>query len=250
MSDYVDLKELKEKDLFEPLKNWLEAQGFTVYAEYNGIDVIAVKDDEVIAIEMKKTMNLKVIDQILNVSDSVNKAYVCVFNQPRKRSFQDNNMTIGEQILRKLNIGVIKITATNSYYHGADEGITFTIDNVWYKPQRKEIPKDYYRNIPDYYQKNIGGVKSGDGSLTPYRVSILTIEDYFIDRKNKPATIKEIANDIGDQLHWTNPKASIRQSLTSWEDKHFYYGYTQGYDKMIVHLQEYYYKQQLERRKE
>ena len=249
MSDYIDLKELKEKDLFEPLKNWLEAQGFTVYAEYNGIDVIAVKEDEVVAIEMKKTMNLKVIDQILNVRDRVNKAYVCVFNQPKKRAFQDNNMSIGEQILRKLNVGLIKITALNSYYH-ADEGITFNIENVWYKPVKQEIPSEYFKNIPDYYKKNIGGVKSGDGSLTPYKVSILTLEDYFIERKNKPSTIKEIATDIGDKLHWTNPKASIRQSLTSWEEKHFYYGYTKGYDKMIIQLQDYYYKQLLERRNE
>jgi len=52
---------MKETDLYPLLKKDCENQGFLVQAEVNSVDIVAIKDDLVIIVEMKTQLNLKLI---------------------------------------------------------------------------------------------------------------------------------------------------------------------------------------------
>ena len=50
-----------ETELFNPIKIYLEKQGFKVKGEIDSIDVLAIKEDYIISIELKNHITLKLI---------------------------------------------------------------------------------------------------------------------------------------------------------------------------------------------
>lgn len=61
---------LREKELFPPLKKYFNDRGYKVFVEvpcqYRCIDFVAVNDDEQIAVEMKISLNKQVVNQAYN----------------------------------------------------------------------------------------------------------------------------------------------------------------------------------------
>ena len=55
MSDKT--KKRYEIDLYQPIKEYFTQQGYDVYGEVNECDIAAVKEQELILIEMKLTLN-------------------------------------------------------------------------------------------------------------------------------------------------------------------------------------------------
>ena len=69
---------LKETDMYGPLKEFLEKEGYIVHSEVEDIDVMAQRDDEICIVEMKTAFNLKLVYQLmerLKITDQV-YAYV------------------------------------------------------------------------------------------------------------------------------------------------------------------------------
>ncbi|MCP4244022.1 MAG: hypothetical protein GY772_26015 [bacterium] len=65
---------LKETDLYPPLHDYLVAQGYTVRSEVNDCDVTATKDEDLIVIEIKRSLNLTLLAQAARrqrITDSV-----------------------------------------------------------------------------------------------------------------------------------------------------------------------------------
>ena len=56
----------KETDMYEPIKKKLEGLGYTVRAEVKDCDIVAVKDDEMSVVEMKRSFNITVVYQAMN----------------------------------------------------------------------------------------------------------------------------------------------------------------------------------------
>ena len=71
---------MREKDLFPALKKRFKEQGYTVYAEVpsfgRGVDFVAVKDNEHIAVEMKLHFNNEVVMQANYNTGSFHKSYI------------------------------------------------------------------------------------------------------------------------------------------------------------------------------
>ena len=74
------IMEFKEKHLFPPLKAYFNGLGYKVYAEvpnfYRGVDFVAVKGDDHIAVEMKISFNNEVVCQANKNQISFGKCYV------------------------------------------------------------------------------------------------------------------------------------------------------------------------------
>ncbi len=94
---------MKETELFDPLKNWLEANGYTVRGEVRGCDLVAVKDDEVIAIELKLRLNLELLIQAAKRQRMSEAVYVAVPAEQRK----NRNFRGIRHLLRRLELGLI-----------------------------------------------------------------------------------------------------------------------------------------------
>jgi hypothetical protein len=54
---------MKETDMYGPLKQFLESEGYAVRAEVEGIDVLAKRDEETVIVEMKTVFSLKLVYQ-------------------------------------------------------------------------------------------------------------------------------------------------------------------------------------------
>ena len=58
---------MPESDLYDPIKKFLEVQGFVVKGEIGACDVVAVRgDDEVVVVELKDQLNLALVLQAVD----------------------------------------------------------------------------------------------------------------------------------------------------------------------------------------
>lgn len=95
-----------EVQMYEPVKRFLESRGYTVHAEVKGIDVTAVKDGEMILLELKTAFNLKLLYQALDrqkISDSV---YLVI---PRPQKANNPSFHKALYIAKKLGLGFITV---------------------------------------------------------------------------------------------------------------------------------------------
>ncbi len=95
----------KETELFDPVKVWLEKRGYTVRGEVRGCDLIAKKDDEVIAIELKLRLNLELLIQAAKRQRLSEAVYVAVPAKQRK----NRNWRGIRHLLRRLELGLILV---------------------------------------------------------------------------------------------------------------------------------------------
>lgn len=98
---------LKEADLYEPLSNYLKAQGYVVHSEVKSCDIAALKDDELVIIEMKTAFNLKLLTQAVKRQRAADSVYVAI---PRTKGGKKGafwrDMCL---LLRRLEIGLILV---------------------------------------------------------------------------------------------------------------------------------------------
>lgn len=99
---------LYEVDLYDPVKNYFTEQGYEVYGEVNDCDIVAVKDDELIIIELKLRLNLDLVMQATKRQRLSNQVYVAI---PRPTySFRSQKWRDICYLMRRLEVGLIVIS--------------------------------------------------------------------------------------------------------------------------------------------
>ena len=71
---------MQEKDMYLPIKYYLENLGYSVKAEVKNVDIIATKDDSVIVIEMKTAITLKLLYQGCDRQRMFENVYLAIPN--------------------------------------------------------------------------------------------------------------------------------------------------------------------------
>jgi hypothetical protein len=97
-----------ETALYPPVVAFLEAQGFTVRGEVGHADVVGVRGNEVVIVELKRTLNLAVLAQAvrgLAVSPSV---YVAV-PRPANKAHWMRRMKSELAVVRRLEVGLLLV---------------------------------------------------------------------------------------------------------------------------------------------
>lgn len=78
---------LRECKLYDPVKLLFESMGYSVYAEipilFSCVDIGALKDNIIVAIEMKMSLTKKVIDQAYTHNIFADYTYIVVPTNPR-----------------------------------------------------------------------------------------------------------------------------------------------------------------------
>lgn len=97
---------MPETDLYMPVKTLFENMGYSVKAEVLDADVLAVKDGETVAVELKLSLNLDVIVQAALRQKVADKVYIAV--PPAKRAALKKRQNISH-VLRRLEIGLITV---------------------------------------------------------------------------------------------------------------------------------------------
>jgi hypothetical protein len=76
-------REMREVKLWPAVKAWLEAQGFTPHCEVFGHDVVAIRDCEVLVVELKMNATKRAFRQAWYGLMFANRAFIAVASKPR-----------------------------------------------------------------------------------------------------------------------------------------------------------------------
>ena len=96
---------MKETDLFAPVQHYLTRLGYKVDAEVKDCDVVALYDDDLLIVELKLNLNLKLLIQATDRQSISTKVYIAV-PHPRKIT---KHWKKGEKLIRRLGLGLLTI---------------------------------------------------------------------------------------------------------------------------------------------
>ncbi len=98
---------IREEQLYLPIKEYLESNGYSVNAEVYNCDITAQKEDELITIELKTSFNLKLIYQAIDRQKFSDSVYVAI-PVNGEREYPKNIKQICN-LLKRLELGLIVV---------------------------------------------------------------------------------------------------------------------------------------------
>ncbi len=178
----------REQDLYEPVKAFLEGQGYDVKAEVGACDVVAVRgDDPTVIVELKSHFNLELVLQAVDRFALSSHVYVAfaddkggIWRRQRKRV---------AKLCRVLGIGVLLVRAGR----GDKQIVTAALDPQTYTPRRN--PRKRARMLKEFSERvgdpNTGGVTQTK-IITAYRQDALRLAKALTrDHEMAPAQLRD-----------------------------------------------------------
>jgi len=179
--------ELKETDLYLPVKRLLESRRYEVKAEVHHCDVLAVREGEPpVIVELKLSLNLDVVMQAVERLTLTTLVYIGI---PRSCGVYRRRRTRLLKLLRRLGVGLVIVET------GAAAGSA----KVLLEPgehrrrtsagRRKRLLGEFHRRAGD---PNLGGAMTKTGIVTAYRQRAVAIAALLAERgPTKAAKVAE-----------------------------------------------------------
>ncbi len=96
-----------ETDLYQPIRTFLEGEGYQVQAEVKHCDIAAVKDGQLVVVELKKAFNLKLVYQALERQSLTEQVFVAI---PRpKKGQREKAWRDMLRLLKRLELGLLTV---------------------------------------------------------------------------------------------------------------------------------------------
>lgn len=194
---------MKEVELFPAIAKMYE--NYEIFAEVpmygKRPDVVVKLEDSILVIEMKTSLNKKLLIQVIYWSTRANYIYIAVPKPKQKR----RNPYLSEILAR--GIGVIYVDGTDAqvFKEGKFREINLYQKSIWDK-----------RLIP-VFKDEVGGSEATGGVLTMYKHMIQQIQRLMI-RTKKEYTAQDLVKLVPEiSEHYANPVQSIRHALREWE---------------------------------
>lgn len=177
-----------ETDLYAPIKQFLQAQGYVVKGEIGAVDVVGCRGDEPpVLIELKTSFSLSLFHQAIDrlaVSDLV---YIAARHKPGKVFARSLKRNIA--LCRRLGIGLLTVRLK--------DGFVFPhVDPGPYAPRRSEVKKN---RLLKEFAKRVGDPNTGgstrSGLITAYRQDALRCLGYL--RKHGATKASIVAGSTG-----------------------------------------------------
>jgi len=200
----VDNMSILEEELYIPVKKYFERKGFEIKGEIKNCDIMGVKGDTLLIVELKTSFNLKLLYQALNRQKVTNYVYVAI---PRPKNFKKRETKNMRELLNKLNIGLIVVSfgekRTSVQIVSDPDPEKFTIKTSW---RKKYILKEFNERTGDF---NKGG-KNKTKILTAYREKSIKIACFLeILAKSSGALLKKMGCD-------KNATSIMRNNFYGW----------------------------------
>lgn len=182
---------MKESDLYPPLKQFLEVQGYVVKGEVQDCDVLAVRgEEEPVIVELKLSLNLNVILQAVERLSLSRKVYIGVPRRGKTLNRQRKNII---KLLRMLGLGLIVIDLEQLRVP-----VDVVLDPGDYRPRR--LRRRQERLLGEFIQRvgdpNMGGAEKRKGIMTAYRQRALIIARFL--QQHGPAKASTVARMVED----------------------------------------------------
>jgi hypothetical protein len=199
---------MKESDLYIPLKNFLEVQGYEVKGEVGQCDVMAVRgDEEPIIIEFKLAINLSVVLQAVDRLSLSSKVYIGI---PKHYKIQRHRKRKILKLLKMLGLGLIVIDPTIK-----TGSVDILIDPKPYKPRNSKTRLQ--RLLGEFMSRegdpNLGGASTKQGRMTAYRQRALAVGIYL----HKNGATK--ASEVSKQTQQPKARDILYNNYYGWFEK-------------------------------
>lgn len=200
-----------ETELYQPIKTFLENNGFAVKAEVKDCDLVAFREDEPkpIIVEMKKSFNLSLVLQGIDRLKLSDRVYLAVeYRESRGLTVRKWNEWM--KLCRMLGLGLIGV----KFYRRGNPGVQVLCDPGPYtanpaKSQAAKLQDEFHGRSGDF---NIGG-STQRKIITVYREQALYLA--FMLEKAGISSPKELKNLTGIE------KASqiLRNNYYEWFER-------------------------------
>ncbi len=181
---------MKESELYLPIKNHLEASGYVVTGEVKDCDMVAQKDNDLIAIELKPGANMTLLIQATDRQAFTDSVYVAV---PAPKNPRSSHWRGIRRVLRRLELGLMTVDLDRQILL-----VTIEFDPLPYQrkllgKRRRAVIEELAGRSGDY---NIGGT-TGQKRVTAYRETAIYIAT-CMQQHNQPMKPAELrAYDTG-----------------------------------------------------
>ncbi|HWI66395.1 MAG TPA: DUF2161 family putative PD-(D/E)XK-type phosphodiesterase [Symbiobacteriaceae bacterium] len=164
----------KEADLYGPVKRFLEDLGFTVKGEVNGCDLVAVRGDDLVLVELKVAFNLPLVLQGIERQRMSDTVYLAV-EAPSSRSAAPRWAEC-QRLCRRLDLGLLTV----SFAAHREPRVEVLLEPGPYQPKRAakarvSLLKEFHKRSGDH---NVGGVTRRP-IVTAYRESALLVAEHI-----------------------------------------------------------------------
>jgi hypothetical protein len=174
MNRGLSMTKLLEIDLYEPIRKHFLKQGYRVNGEVHDCDLTALKDDELIIVELKLTLNIDLLLQATRRLRLTDMVYIAI-PKPKRISRKRWNDVI--HLVKRLEIGLIVVT-----FAGNRKTIEFKVHPEPFnrkasKNRRKKaaLIKEIEGRSADY---NVGGSNKSK-IMTAYKENCIQIACYL-----------------------------------------------------------------------
>jgi len=187
-------KEFFEKDLYKPIFDYLTRLGYTVRSEVNHCDIAAIKENELLVVEMKKTLNLDVILQAVQRQKLADMVYIAV-PKPGKGLFSRRWQNLC-YMLKRLQLGLMVVSLKEgcSFVEVVFEPAVFDMakSKNHSKRKRQELVKEFAARYGDF---NTGG-STREKLVTAYREMAIHIACCLMRYGQlKPRELRQLGTD-------------------------------------------------------
>lgn len=147
------MTEFKETDLYAPIRAFLEEEGYQVQAEVKHCDIAAVKDGQLVVVELKKAFNLKLVYQALERQSLTEQVFVAI-PRPKKGQWEKawKDML---RLLKRLELGLLTV-ALDSPLQTVDVVLEPSDSLAWKNRKKREQVQAEMENRQ--MDVNVGGM--------------------------------------------------------------------------------------------
>ncbi|MCB0065300.1 MAG: hypothetical protein KDE19_24415 [Caldilineaceae bacterium] len=186
---------MKEADLYEPVKQFLAAQGYAVKGEVGKCDLVAIRSEEPpLVVELKLSLNLSVLLQAVDRTAISDHVYIAIPEPTGRRNglLRKSRKSIN-RLFRMLGLGLITVGFRTPAGKGqATPRIEVVIEPGPYQPRKnvkrqRRLQREFAARKGDFNQ----GGTTGRERMTAYRQDALLCADYLQTHgPSAPATVK------------------------------------------------------------
>lgn len=178
---------MRETDLYGPVRCFLEGQGYSVRGEVGPCDVVAVRDDMVLAVELKLVLNLRLILQAVDRLGFTDGVYIAV---PGTAGCWKSDRRGVLKLLRMLGIGLLLVDPSSG-------AVQPELDPCRYEPRsnRKRRGRLLREHAALTGDPNQGGCSRRRGVMTFYRRKAVSAALFL--REKGPARACTVAAALG-----------------------------------------------------
>ncbi len=202
---------MKETILYPPIKKFFEKLDYEVYSEANDIDVVCKKDGTLILVELKKSLNFKLIYQGIERQKLSDNVYLAI--KKEKNTDVSNELFSQKiEILKRLGLGllIVDFDYENPFVLVSLEP---KLKNIKLSQKKSKLHlhsllKEINSRSGDY---NKGGTKGK--TITAYKEKCLKIAHFIKDEEIY--TAKEIEKEL--KLEKVNP--ILYKNYYKWFEK-------------------------------